>query len=287
MAWCKGGSILTDNMLAAGAGGGILPQFARIETGSKSLPKSTMKLKFNPLKFAIINLIWLPSADAAVSITPVSSTTALAYTGQSSSTDLINAGQSTLASATVSPTYGAVFPGTGINNGNYSNTLADNTFFSVAAPTKFPATATYDLNVSVNARGYDITSINSFMGWATVSAAQANQTYTIDLRVVGSAAYTTLAIVSYKPFSDTNSPAAYETFVTVTDTGGVLATGVDSIRFSFTDPIGVNGVPDDSGTTEGTLIREIDVFGTATVPEPSAAVLGLGGLLLIGRRRRH
>jgi hypothetical protein len=199
---------------------------------------------------------------------------------------LINAGQSTLSSATVSAT-SYIFTGTAINDGNYSNTNADNTFFAVATGA-FPATATYDLNVTVNVLGYDLTSIKSFMGWATVSAAQANQTYTIEVSTVGSAFYTSLATVAYKPFNDTDSPTDYETFVTVSDSvpGGVLATGVDSIRFTFTDPIGVNGVADGSGTVEGTLIREIDVFGTATIPEPSAAILALGGLLFLGRRRR-
>jgi hypothetical protein len=243
-----------------------------------------MKLKYTPLALAIINLVWLAPADAAVTFATSSSSTALNYTGQTSSTDLINAGQSTLASATVSATsYG--FPASGINDGNYSNTVADNTFYAIVHPV-FPATATYNLDTTINLLGYDITSIKSFMGWATVSAAQANQTYTIEVSTVGSALYTTLATVSYKPFADINSPASYETMVTVSDTGGVLATGVDSIRFTFTDPIGVNGVTPDTGTVEGTLIREIDVFGTATIPEPSAALLGLGGLLLLGRRRR-
>jgi hypothetical protein len=239
--------------------------------------------KYTPWALAIMHLVWLSSADAAVVFANLSSTTVLAYSGQTSTTDLINAGQSTLSSATVSVTNPS-FPGTGINNGNYSNTFADNTFFQL--PGSFPATATYDLNVTVNVLGYDLTSIKSFMGWATVSAAQANQTYTIEVSTVGSASYTSLATVAYKPFSDTDSPTDYETFVTVSDTGGVLATGVDSIRFTFTDPIGVNGVPDGSGAFEGTLIREIDVFGSATIPEPSAVILALGGLLFLGRRRR-
>jgi hypothetical protein len=223
--------------------------------------------KHTPWALAIMHLVWLSSADAAVTFANSSSSTVLDYTGQTSSTDLINAGQSTLSSATVSATSYDVFPGTGINDGNYSNTNADNTFFAVATGA-FPATATYNLNVTVNVLGYDLTSIKSFMGWATVSAAQANQTYTIEVSTVGSASYTSLATVSYKPFNDTNSPTAYETFVTVSDTGGVLATGVDSIRFTFTDPIGVNGVTPDSDTTEGTLIREIDVFGIPTTGTP-------------------
>lgn len=246
-----------------------------------------MKLNFTPFTFAMINLVWLSWSSAAVIVTPDSSTTALAYAGQTSNTDLINIGQSTLSSATVSITQNAIaFPGSGINNGGYSDNLTgDNTFF-MAAISNFPATATYILNTSVNTLGYDLTSISSYMGWATVSAAQANQTYTIELSYVGSAAYTLFETVSYKPFSDTNSPAAYESKVLLTDSGGVLATGVDGIRFTFKNPIGPDGVADGTGTTEGTLIREIDVFGTATVPEPSLSLFGLCGALLLGRRRR-
>ena len=223
-------------------------------------PSHFMKTRILPL-VVLANLLLISASPAEVSVAGQNSSTVLAYTGQTSSTDLINAGQSTLSSATVSATNPS-FPGTGINDGNYSNTFTDNTFFQV--PGNFPATATYDLNLAVNVLGYDITSIKSLMGWATVSAAQANQTYTIEVSTVGSASYTPLATVSYKPFSDTDSPTAYETFVTVSDTGGVLATGVDSIRFTFTDPIGVNGVTPDSGTFEGTVIREIDVSGIPT-----------------------
>lgn len=213
----------------------------------------------------LMNLLWAAASPANVLVAPQNSSTTLAYTGQTSSTDLINAGQSTLASTTVSTTFNAGFGPGGINDGDYSSsaTNADNTFF-----TAFPATATYNLNVSVNTLGYDLTSIKSFMGWANASAAQGNQTYTIEFRVVGSATYNPLTTVSFKPFSDVNLPA-YESLVTVSeDTSGVLATGVDSIRFTFTNPIGATGVPSGTGSSKGTVIREIDVFGTPTTGTP-------------------
>ncbi|MCF7731994.1 MAG: hypothetical protein K9N23_09910, partial [Akkermansiaceae bacterium] len=116
--------------------------------------------KSTPWALAIMHLVWLSSADAAVTFANSSSTTVLDYTGQTSSTDLINAGQSTLSSSTVSAVYngGSPFPATGINNGNYSDSFTDNTFFAVANG-NFPATATYDLNVTANVLGYDLTSI--------------------------------------------------------------------------------------------------------------------------------
>jgi len=220
----------------------------------------------------LAKLMLITASTAEVSIASESSITALAYKTQHSTTDLINAGASTLSSASVSATQSSTnFPGTGINDGNHSNTLTHNTFFSVSSPATFLATATYNLNITVNVNGYDITSIKSFMGWATFSAAQANQTYTVAFSQVGSASFTDFATVSFKPFNDTNTPT-YETFVTISDEveGTALATGVDAIRFTFTNPIGVNGVTPGTGTYEGTLIREIDVFGTPTTGAPVA-----------------
>ena len=65
----------------------------------------------------------------------------------------------------------------------------------------------------------------------------------------------------------------------MTDTTGVLASGVTGIRF-ITSPT--------STSAEVGIIHEYDVFGTATVvPEPTTtALLGLGGLALILRRRK-
>ena len=222
---------------------------------------------------------------AAVVVSGENSTTARAFTPVSGA-DLINSGQATLDSSSVSPSLTPNFPGTGINDSNDSDTnLPDNTFF-LRSNGHFPATATYNLDVSINTLGYDITSIESFMGWHTVSAAQANQTYTVEVSLVGSATYSNIANVSYTPFADVNTPS-YETKVTITeDVTGILASGVDSIRFTFADPL--LAVGNGTGTTEGTLIREIDVFGTATIPEPATCVLlfsGFAGLCLHRRRK--
>lgn len=188
-----------------------------------------------------------------VQVTSQHSTSALNYTGSPSNNDLINSGQPTLSSSTVSTTHPS-FPRGGITDGNYSNTLSHNTYFAVGS--HFPATATYNLDVSVNTSGYDITSIQSFMGWATVSQAQANQIYSVEISTVGSASYTTLATINYAPFN--GSGGAYETQVSITeDATGILATGVDSIRFTFSAP-----------AANGTVIREIDVIGYATGSTP-------------------
>ena len=107
---------------------------------------------------------------------------------------------------------------------------------------------------------------------------QGNQTYSVEYSVVGSALYSPLATVAYAPFAATDG-TNFESMVTITDTGGVLAAGVDSIRFTFADP-------GPGGAFPGTVVREIDVVGVASVPEPSVIAFGLGGLLLLSRRRR-
>lgn len=198
-----------------------------------------------------------------------------------SATDLVNSGQSSLAGTTVSAVHGS-FAKAGVNDGSGKDgSTSENTFFK--SDEHFPAVVTFDLDVTTNTRGYDIISISSFMGWVPNSMAQANQTYTVEVSKVGSTGYTTLATISYTPFEDKDD-TAHETRVQITeDSNGALASGVDSIRFTFADPkdTGVG-----TGEKLGTVIRELDVFGSATVPEPSVAMLGGLGLLGLLLRRR-
>jgi PEP-CTERM motif len=65
------------------------------------------------------------------------------------------------------------------------------------------------------------------------------------------------------------------------DATNILASGVDQIRFIYT-------VPNPSGGgNPGPTIREVDVFGVATIPEPSSFLLcGLGFIALLISRRR-
>ncbi|MBK1881233.1 hypothetical protein JIN85_02335 [Luteolibacter pohnpeiensis] len=203
-------------------------------------------------------LLLATMAHGEINIQTEQSTTALAFADQASATDLINNGQSTLASVTATST-SATFPATGINDGVYANSpYAANTYFQ--ATTDFPAEVTYDLDVSVNTNGYDITSIDTFMGWANSAQIQANQDFTVEVSLVGSSGYIPLSNVLYQPFSSTGG--TYESHVKLTDTEGVIASGVDSIRFIFGDP-GSTITPN-----PGTVIREIDVAGTPSAAAP-------------------
>lgn len=232
---------------------------------------TTATLTFSQAAWAagLENGVFLDSVSVAANDPPlvvagVSSTTALDYAASASSTDLINSGQSTLASATISSS-NAAFPGSGMHDGVYSNTAGQNTFFQTGS--HFPAIATFTLDTSVNTAGYDIANITSLMGWATVSQAHANQTYAIEVSTVGDAGYTALAVVSNKPFPDTDG-SAYESKVEVSHPSGLLASGADAVRFTFLDPVGPDGVTPGPGQFDGTVVREIDVIGTPTVAAP-------------------
>jgi len=235
-----------------------------------------------PLIFTAIVVTSSP-CSAAVDIATESSTgTAFASTtwaGNVSATDLINSGQPTLSLATVTTPF---FGPNGTNDGLAGpNNSAQNTFFSSGndfasnfTEADETAWATYDLDVSSNPLGYDITSIESFMGWQANSELHANQIYSIEISTVESESYTALTSVLFTPFPTSVNGSNHESHVTITeDATGVLATGVDSIRFKFENPGG------GAGSADGTVVREIDVHGAPTLEGadlPSLVVLGFG-----------
>lgn len=134
--------------------------------------------------------------------------------------------------------------------------------------------ATYNIGLGAHNLGYDITSIQSIADWVNVGFG--NQAWTLAVQPVGGS-FVNVATVNYQPLIN---PVANDnigtTKVTLTD---LDITGIQSLRVTS---ISVNG-----GANAGAFVwRELDVFGAATVPEPSAAVLlGLGGLALLRRRR--
>ena len=191
-----------------------------------------------------------------------------AYDGNVSTTDLINVGSSALGSFTSSDnsTWGG--GPAGVHDGSSVSSSGYALWFQST-----PVTLEYTLAGS--ATGYDITSINSIYGWNDASVRYASQKYDVLISTVSTPAFTALTSVDYAPF---NSNPEASSQVTLTDTTGVLASGVTGIRFIISPT---------STSPEVGIIHEYDVFGTATVvPEPgSLALLGLGGLLIARRRR--
>ncbi|OYV04941.1 MAG: hypothetical protein CFE26_14215, partial [Verrucomicrobiales bacterium VVV1] len=184
------------------------------------------------------------TASAALVQTGVFSATELAYSADVSTTDLL---------------VGKTATSTGWNTGNDSTVaeLNDGIHGGSGLPiagtwTTVGATATYNLGLGANNLGYDITSIQTIAAW--LSASFGNQRYTVDVKLVGATNYTTLATVDYQPLLGSTVGA---TKVTLTDTTGVLETGVEVIRFTANS---VNG-----GANNGAFVfREIDVFGTSS-----------------------
>jgi len=139
---------------------------------------------------------------------------------------------------------------------------------------------TFALNTTINTAGYDITTINTYTGW---SSYRVNQYYDIYYTTVDNASWTLLTSVTYQPYDfPIGAPGNVSTWVNVTDTTGVLAFGVNSLRFDMK----VQTVGD--APNLGASYREIDVFGVASVPEPgTVALLVIGGLALVMLRRHR
>jgi hypothetical protein len=115
------------------------------------------------------------------------------------------------------------------------------------------------LGNGANGIGYDITEVQSIAAWQ--GASFQNQRYEILVSTVGSAAFNLVATVNFQPASGTSGAVqGGSTKVNVTDSNGVLASGVDAIRFNILDSSAATG--------GGTVFREIDVFGVPTSPTP-------------------
>jgi hypothetical protein len=147
----------------------------------------------------------------------------------------------------------------------------------------------------VNTLGYDITGIDSVFGWSNAGGGRSNQGYSIELTFVDNSTATLLNAVHWEP----NSPSpAFWTVVSFANYGGgalfsdtynlngggnisstsVLASGVKAISFDIANNANAGG---------NVIAREFDVFGVATIPEPSSIVLiGVALISLVALRRR-
>ncbi|MDP4623927.1 MAG: hypothetical protein NWT08_02190 [Akkermansiaceae bacterium] len=179
-----------------------------------------------------------------------------------------------------------------LNNGSIGNTDGDTNEEVRINSTTTSVTLTFD--VTTNTLGYDITGIKTVAGWNELSGGRSNQGYAITFTFVND---TTATFVNKQNWEPNLSDSFYWTEVEFTEDGGgvlnsdtVAVNGGAAAADAGTTATGVKAISwttfDNANPGSIVLYREFDVFGTATVPEPSVAILGGIGLLALLRRRR-
>lgn len=161
--------------------------------------------------------------------------------------------------------------------GNFNDVLDNaNTESRGSAVNSENTSGTWNLDVGASPDGYNITQIDLYSNWGNGDGRNAIRT-TISVSLVGDAGFVALdnpgggTLFTYNPVS-TGDVNGTQGLLSIT---GLELTNVDAIRFAF----------DNLQENNGVGYSEFDVFGSA-VPEPTTALLGgLGGLLLLRRRR--
>jgi len=216
-------------------------------------------MHFHFLHAVLLTLLAATGISRAVIVENSSNSEAAGAGLTPGSTDLVNQGRPTFLNytSTPAPQFGA---GT-VNNGVATNLTTAAAFYRTGG-NLLPATLDFNLDVSLHPAGYDITGIHSFAGWeGGGTQTYGNQRFTVEYSVVGDPGFLPLAGVSHSPFTSTTSNDPAYSQSRITHTSGVLATGVDALRFVYRVPT-ISG-----GTNGGVVIQEIDIHGVPSGPD--------------------
>jgi hypothetical protein len=178
--------------------------------------------------------------------------------------NLIQAGQSSLASATAdNPALNGTFYASGLNDGSAAGS-GNETYYEAVPPngTYMPNTAIFQLTA-----GYNITNIQVISGWANQNLGE--QVYQVLFSIAGGA-FTSIGTFTNNTDVGSGNPGSWMT--TLTASSGTIATNVTGIEFIFLNPDTSNGSGHvgtsqaGAGSTGGTVIHEVQVFGTFDAP---------------------
>jgi lysophospholipase L1-like esterase len=188
--------------------------------------------------------------------TPSTTTDEVAFAADVSSSDLLHGivgtGGSWMGGTPASPA--------GLNDGIAGGDYDANGLSALSGATWAVHADTFRefvLGPGANGLGYNITEIQTIAAWS--GAGFSNQKYDVSVRFLGDASYTFLTTVEYQPFTTALTEGG-STKANVTDDTGTLASGVEAIRFDLRQTV--------SNTAGGVVMREIDVFGAATIGGP-------------------
>lgn len=188
-----------------------------------------------------------------------------------STNDLAEAGQPTLLNVTSS---GITTGLTNLNNG-IAGDASNNGQFTLVGGNATHA-FTYNLDLSENVLGYDITAIQSYAGWNPAAKGRSNQGYTMTVTYVDGTTEVLARGTHYanglewngSSWDDVGEQYVWtEVIWSNTNTTGVIARGVKSITFSDFDSAGAGGV---------VAYREFDILGAPSIAteNPMVSVSG-------------
>ena len=194
------------------------------------------------------------------------------------SNDLVNQGQATVASMNSTPMCG-------INGGAYDSTAIVDGGMSGAYQNDDGLLwgGTYlevylNLNAATggSANGYDINQVRVFSGW---NDNRKDHWYAIELLKVGEADWYRIKEVDLK---SSGLPQGIESIVASDVSGESIGTNIQALRIIML-PV----VNEDWTAWIGSVYQEMDVIGTASVPEPATmSLLVMGGLGVLLRRKK-